>query len=206
MLDAARRALAARSLEQPRPLHRDRGAHARRRCRGRPLAAHRHRELRRRGQRRLAPARGIPHPPQPARAGRDLRDPRRDAQALRCPGRVREGERADRGRPYGRGGGNPRRTDRAHAGRRGRLVQPRDAAPPGAGAQPRRAASRRARRALAGLRAGRALLRARQGAGGPRTVRGVLRRARPGRERAPQGALLPRRGRRAGDRLDHPHV
>ena len=35
-------------------------------------------------------------------------------------------------------------------------------------------------------------------------VRGILRGARAGRRGAPQGALLPRRGRRAGDRLDHP--
>ena len=96
-------------------------------------------------------------------------------------GRVREGERADRGRPHDGGGGDPRRADRAHAGGRGCLVQPRDAAPPGAGIQPRRAAAGRARRALARLGAGRALLRAREGAGGPRRVRGILRRARAGR-------------------------
>ena len=71
------------------------------------------------------------------------------------------------------------------------------------GRQPRRVASRRARRPLAGVCAGRAAIRAREGAGGPRAIRGVLRRARQGRKRAPQGALLPRRGRRAGHRLDH---
>ena len=67
-------------------------------------------------------------------------------------------------------------------------------------------AARRARRPLAGRRAGRALLCARQGARGPRRVRGVLRGARAGRGGAAQAAVVPRRDRRAGDRLDHPRL
>ncbi len=128
------------------------------------------------------------------------------AQALRRAGGLHQGEHADRDRAHGRSGNAARRSDRAHARRRRRLVQPRDDSPPDARAQPRRGASRRARRPFAGRGAGRAALCARQGARGPRRIRRVLCGARAGRGGTAQGALLPGRDRRAGDRIDHPFL
>ncbi len=88
MLDAARRALAVEpSNNLARFTEIEARMHAGRR-RGGAGEADGHRERRGGRQRHLAPPGGVPHPPQPARAGRDLRDPRRDPQALRRPGRL----------------------------------------------------------------------------------------------------------------------